>query len=400
MADTLHILCLSPDPAGAAEVTGVLEQLPGLALSVRAADYQRGLEDLRDPDLVIVVLGLESMVGFTVIEEVHRSLPATRLLALSPVEKPELIVKAMRAGADDLLRLPASANDLLKVCIKASESRRTSTLGQGSGRGELWVAFSAKGGVGVTTLVTNLAFALRAAQRDVALVDLDWHSGDLGVFLNVTPTYTLADIAENFRRLDPVFLQGTMTRHPSGIELLAAPPATRGVAGLELDQEQTRGVLELLRSLHDVVLVDTAAVLSPANQAALLSANRVFLVTELTIPALRTALRTLEWLTDEGVDVATRVEVVAGRSTGKPPEIPVAEAAKTLKVPVRAVLPRDDATAMAAINNGVPLQEVRPGSPLHRAIADLTAAPAAPAPAAGGRRRGLLGLFSTAERGA
>jgi len=230
------------------------------------------------------------------------------------------------------------------------------------------VFLGAKGGVGTTTLATNLAFAVKQAQRDAALVDLDTFSGDLAVFLNLNPTYTLRDIAADFRRLDSVFLQGTMTRHASGIELLAAPAIMPGEPPLDLGGEQVRAILDLLRTLHEVTVVDTAGVPSPTALAALTSASRVFLVTEPSIPSVRACLRTLEWLREEGVDLEAHVEIVMNKYSGKPSEVPPAEAAKTLKLPIRVALPRDEITALTALNSGIPLQEVRGGSALHFAV--------------------------------
>lgn len=396
MDEALHALCLSFDPALSAEVTEVLAHMPGFAVRTREADYQSGLRDLRDPDFVIVILGADATNGLNAIEDVLHAHPATRVLALSRDENPELIIRAMRAGADEFLPLPVTGTALLKVCIKVSETRRCNGRPQAS-RGEIWVVYGPKGGVGVTTIVTNLAFALRAAQRDTALVDLDVYSGDLALFLNLTPTYSLRDITQGFRRLDSVFLQGTMTRHASGIELLAAPPAGTSGAPLELTSDHVHVILDLLRSLHEVTVVDTAGFPSEATRAAFDVASRILLVTELTIPALRGCIRTLDWLREDGVDVEGRVEVVVNKYTNRAPEVPLADAMRTLKVPMRALLPRDDATALAAVNNGLPLEEVRAGSALGRAIATL-AAPANSPLESGGKRRGLMRLFSTAER--
>jgi pilus assembly protein CpaE len=398
MNGELHALCLSATPGHAADVAAAIAGLPGFAVKVRQADYEEGLRHLRDPDLAIVILGTEPEAGLSVIEEIHRSAPSTRVLALSPDENPALIIKAMRAGADEFLPLPATANALLKVCIKVSETRGCNRPSPASPRGEIWTAFSPKGGVGVTTLVANLAFALRAAQRDAALVDLDLYAGDLAVFLNITPTYTLRDISDNFRRLDSVFLQGTMSRHPSGLELLAALAPAGDEPLPVLSGEQTRAILALLRNLHEVTLVDAGSVPSEAAQAALTSANRVLLVTELTIPALRSCLRTLDWLKGGGMEPAKVVEIVINKHANKAAEVPPAEAAKTLKLPIRAMLPWDDVTAIAAVNSGLPLREVRANAALTRAIAEL-ATPRTPAAEGGAKRKSLLRLFKSAEKG-
>ena len=398
MDEALHAICLSVTPALAADVTKALAHLPGFTVSAREADYQGGLRDLRDPDLVVVILESDPTQGLNVIEDVLRAAPSTRVLALSHDENPELIIRAMRAGADEFLPLPVTATALLKVCIKVSETRRCNAPAQAR-RGELWVAYGPKGGVGVTTVVTNLAFALRASQRDTALVDLDVYNGDLALFLNLTPTYTLRDIVSSFRRLDSVFLQGTMSRHASGIELLAAPAVTSIEPALELSGEHVRGILELVRSLHEVTIVDTAGLPSEATRTALSLANRIFLITELSIPSLRGCIRTLEWLREDGVDVEARVEIVVNKHANKGAEVPLADATRTLKMPTRIVIPRDDATALAAVNNGLSMEEVRAGTPLARAIAAL-ATPDTPPAEGAVKRKGLMRLFSTAERSA
>ena len=396
MSEALKVLCLTGDPPLAAQVTTMLKQLPGFSITARVTDYQTGIGDLGEPDLAIVILDADPVRGLTVIEEVHRNAPSTQVLAISPHDNPETIIKAMRAGADEFLSVPITPTSLLKVCIKLTELRRC-TSPSATPRGEVWVAYGAKGGVGVTTIVANLALALRAANRNTVCVDLDLYAGDLALFLNVTPMYTLLDIVSNFKRLDSVFLQGTMMRHPSGLALLAAPPPKEGEPPLSISGEQTLGILELLDGMHDVTLVDTPGIPTDSARAALTCADRILLVTELTIPALRGCLRTVGWLREEGVDPEATVELVVNKYAKGSYEIPPAEVSRMLKLPVRALLPRDDAAVWAAINNGQSLESVRGGSPIHQAIAGLVNR----RPTKGGdapRRKSFFGLFSGAER--
>src|SRR5262245_62988647 len=112
MDEALHAICLSGDPAAAAEVTAALTRLPGFTVRTREADYQGGLRDLRDPDLVVVILDSDATQGLNVIEDVLRAVPSTRVLALSRDENPELMIRAMRAGADEFLPLPVTATAL------------------------------------------------------------------------------------------------------------------------------------------------------------------------------------------------------------------------------------------------------------------------------------------------
>jgi pilus assembly protein CpaE len=371
MDEPLNVLCLGTDAARTQQVTRLLADLPGFATSVREVDYTAGMVDLAavgEPQLTVVILGTDALPGLAVVEEVHRNLPGTRVLALALEEHPETIVQAMRAGADEFLPFPPDPTALLKVCIKVSALRGATN---GAARGEVWVAYGPKGGVGVTTLVANLGFALRAAQRETALLDLDLYSGDLGLFLNVTPGYSLRDVATNFKRLDSVFLQGTMIRHRSGLQLLAAPPPVPGEPPLHLGAEQTLRILELLDRTHQVTLVDTPAVPHEASRAALGCADRIFLVTELTLPALRAAVRALDGLGQEGIDIGTTVEVVVNKYANRSWEVAPAEVAKTLRLPIRVFVPRDDAAVYTAVNSGLPLEQVRGGAVVQRAIAAL-----------------------------
>src|SRR6185295_2482076 len=267
----------------AAGVAAMLASLPDFTMATRMATYDDGMRDLREPDLAIIVLEEEPARGLELIEAVHRSSPSTQVLAVSPVDDPDTIIRAVRKGADEHLSLPLDQHALLKVCIKVSEVRRGGKVNAAGRGGQLWVAFSPKGGVGVTTLVANLAFALRAMQRETAVLDLDVFAADLPLFLNLTSAYSLKDLAGNFKRLDSVFLQGAMMRHPSGLQILAAPPPSPGEAALDLTRDQTVEILELLAGMYQVTLVDTPGILTDAVRAALLAADRIFLVTELTI---------------------------------------------------------------------------------------------------------------------
>jgi len=127
MDETLCALCLSTDPSVSSTAVAMLARIPGFAVIARELDYQLGpveLNDMREAHLAIVILGDDPSSGLAVIEEVHKSAPATQVLAVSADDRSETIVKALRAGADEFLPLPLDPNALLKVCIKVSALRR------------------------------------------------------------------------------------------------------------------------------------------------------------------------------------------------------------------------------------------------------------------------------------
>jgi pilus assembly protein CpaE len=386
--EALRVLCVSPDGSTAAGVAAMLASLPDFVFATRTAGYADALTAAKDLDLTIVIVDEDLDAGLAVIESLVQRKRGTPLVAITPDDDPETIVRTVRAGADEHLRLPLSQHDLLKVCIKVAEAWRASD--DRDGGGELWVVYGPKGGVGATTLAVNLAIALRAIRRDVALVDLDVYAGDAAFFLNVQPSHTLRDVVASYNRLDAVLIQGAMVRHPSGVAILASSASGRGEPPLEPTAEQTIGILELVTALHELTLVNTAGVPSGSTRAALTAADRILLVTDLTVAALRACARTIDWLAGEGVDATSGVEVIVNRYNPRATEVSIADVSRMMPAPVRAMFPSDDAAALSAANAGRPLAE---GTALHRAIAQFVSPGGTPVEPSR-LKRGLSRLFS------
>jgi len=173
---------------------------------------------------------------------------------------------------------------------------------------------------------------------------------------------------------------------------LASPGTGRGEPPLEPTTEQAIDVLELVTGMHEVTVVNTPRILSAATRAALLAADRILLVTDLTVPALRSCARTIDWLVGEGIDTAETVDVIVNRYNARASaEVSTADVARMMRAPVRASLPCDEAAALAAANAGRPLAY---DTPLQRAIAEIVSPGSAPADI-GRLKRGLARLFSS-----
>ena len=370
MYEHLSVLILSSDAATVAAVRSRIADLEGVAAACTEGGFHDGLQLARGhaPDVAMIVMDGDGATALALIEEISQVLPATQIFGLSQHDTPENIVKAMRAGATEFLGLPLDKTQLLKALIKATALRRLDQPAAASG--QIWTVYSPKGGAGATTVAANLAVELQTKLgKSACLVDADYHSGDLALALNLNPVYTMVDISLNFRRLDSVFLQGTLTRHPSGIYLLAAPPhGSVDTAAIPADHIQA--VLDLLRSMYDVVIVDTARVLSEETMAALWSATRIVLLIERSLPFLRGYRRTLEMLDAIGVP-RERVDVVISKDSNSKAAVPLDEAKRSLELSVTHTLPRDDETALAAVNRGLALADIKRNSPLRRSVAEL-----------------------------
>src|SRR5262245_18145286 len=102
----------------------MLASLPDCVFATRTASYKDALSSAKDLDLAIVVLDEDIAAGLTVIESMGHAKRGGHLVAVSPDDDPDTIVRTLRAGADEHLALPLSQHDLLKVCLKLAEASR------------------------------------------------------------------------------------------------------------------------------------------------------------------------------------------------------------------------------------------------------------------------------------
>lgn len=299
--------------------------------------------------------------GVSRIRSLHEQFPHLALFAASTDSSLETMRTALGAGAGDFLSLPLVPTEVHKAFLRLSQTRATATAISG----DIVTVFGARGGLGTTTLAVNLAVLTAAMTNEsVALVDLDLQRGDVAAFLNLTPTQSIAALAHTYSEVDNVFLEGIVTRHPSGVEVLSAPNDIEDADALS--RTHVESALGLLRSAYRHVFVDTPRTLTDATIVAFEQATRILVLTDLSIPGLRAGRRSLELLGRLQIDV-DRVDVLL-TELGKS-GISVDDATSALGKRPMMLLPRDVAAACEAMNAGTPLNAR--DSALSAAIGDI-----------------------------
>ena len=317
-------------------------------------------------DLIGVALGIDAQQGVGLLRLVRERLPRTPLLAASPDASLGAMRAALEAGASDVVALPLDHEELARAIVRASRTAVRTPVGD-ERRGEIVVVFGARGGLGATTLAVNFAGQLRAVTAaEVALVDLDLQRGDAGAFLNLAPSQSLATIAEAGSAVDAILVHTTMMRHPSGLFLLAAPEEIEAADGVGHDHVER--VLQLLRRQFRFTVVDTPRTLTEPMVAALHHADRVLVLSDLSVPGLRAARRILSLL--PRLEVAEDgIQLVLTRAAASP--VDLKDAVRALGREPVTVLPADPVAANEAMNAGVLLDPRR--SALGAAVRDLAA---------------------------
>jgi pilus assembly protein CpaE len=311
------------------------------------------------------------------------------VIVVSPTKDPELILRSMRAGAREFVL--ESDHEELKLAVR-SQAQVSDHVGDGNG--SVITIFGAKGGVGCTTIASNLAGALQATSGRVCIIDLDFHLGDVLSFMDVAGNYSITDILQNMGRLDRELLETSMMRHPSGVNVLAQ-------SGKMEEAEHIKGsdignLLNFLRKHYDYVLLDGVKGFDEISLAALDGSQHVLMILTQDVPAVRNGQRCLELFNRLGYD-QTKVKLILNRYQ-KSSKITLDVVTDTLKVAVSHAIANDFVSVIDAINRGLLLKDAAPRARLTQDIQGLVPLVAGSRRTDAPRRSFLGGLFGGSKK--
>jgi pilus assembly protein CpaE len=368
-SETLRIFLLAEDDAERSEVRAALSRLTEQKLEIREGDPRSAaLVDAAEIDATIVIFSSNADSQINYLQRQSREAEHPALLALLRDRSYSMMRNALRAGAEEVLFSPLDQTEAACALLKISEARNPLDLTSPGGM-VLSVA-SITGGIGVTSVTANLALALSySLRKKVALVDLDLQSGDLGFALNLEPERTIVDIADHSRKLDSIVLESVLTRHPSGLYLLAAPK--------RIEESERIGVLEvsvildLMRQLFDVVLVDCGGPIDEVLVTAWERSEHLLYIVDQTLNSVRGARRFFNLFGKLGLP-AVNPHLLVNRFSSAC-SIGEEQITRTLGRPIYACVPRDDSALQHAVTGGKPRNswKVAPNGALSRSLQDL-----------------------------
>ncbi len=333
-----------------------------------AANFNKGYEMIykKKPAVVIMDICGEQGADIGKISTVHDRFPGTSIFAVCNDSSTESILSAMRSGAAEYLLRPLNESDLLSAFRKLDRAWGGG-VGPKARTGRICTLFSPKGGVGVTTLAINLATNIfNVTGKPTILVDLDLSAGDVSTFLNLSPSYNISDVTVNISRLDRHFLKSVVSRHDSGIFVLAEPH--RVEEGVSISAAELMKVLELLKKMFDYVVIDTQTVLDKRTMTAVEMSDLLLLPFVLSLPGIKNVRRHLTYF--ERSVSRNKVKLIVNRYHKKG-DIDLEEAARVLNRDIFSIIPNSYDIAIRCLNKGVPFSSYEPDSELNRAIRGL-----------------------------
>jgi pilus assembly protein CpaE len=319
------------------------------SIPVGVLDDRTAREAVSPPDLILVDIRGDATSAMSNIERLRAQAPNAAIFAVALTAEPDLILQAMRAGANEFFTWPP-ADETFHGAVRRTAARREAALGARAAT--TLVFFGAKGGAGTTTAAVNCAVELaRLSKRATVIVDMKPGLGEVALFLGVRPRYSMLDAIDNLHRLDREFLRELVVKHKSGLEILAGsdqfdrPGAADGSAIEEL--------LRLLGRQYEYIIVDAGSQINSCTVSALYSADTIFLVANPDVPSVRNAQRLLDRVRQLGA-CGERVRVLLNRAA-EPFPIPPKQIEGALGHPIHHTFPSDYKTVSTALNSGVPL---------------------------------------------
>jgi pilus assembly protein CpaE len=371
------ILLIESDPALGETITSALS---GVGYTVTlAATADEALANVGQHQVVIidVVTGKKSALDICRELRATPSMASVPVLCVSQADDVEDRIRFLEAGADDVIARPFDAREVEArveaLLLRFQRSKDLTAVVSSDGltlshTRRTVAVHSPKGGVGTSTIATNIALAAAHLKPDrVVIVDLDLQFGQVATHLNLIPRQTLADVIRDEASLrEPELLRTYATRHDSGLHVLAAPVGPEQAALVTADHVDR--MLTTLLDSYDRVVIDTGSWLDERTLRAFEHAESVLFVMNPEISALKAMGALVEYLSEAGT-VAAKSTFVLNNMFGRE-ILKLRDVENALGTKIAMELPYDPFLYLKAVNEGNPIVAGAPHSvPAERLVA-------------------------------
>lgn len=302
MARTPEVVTVDPDLSSRAEMKRALQT----AHFTVTGEAGYGIEAVtvaqeKLPDVFLVSVEEPVARGLQTVESLADAVPGAPTIVCSTMADAAAVRRAMIAGARDYLIKPAKPEELTRSVhgvLEQEERKRMRLAGQTMetpARGTVITIFGAKGGIGKTTIATNLATALvRCTGSTVVLVDMDTRFGDVAIMMDVPVEQSIADVARHLDELDRDKVRDYLVQHHSGASILPAP--LHPSEWRNLTPQHIEKIIDLLAQSHDYVIIDTPGTFNEIIATTLEQASLILLLTSMDIASIKDTALALEML--------------------------------------------------------------------------------------------------------
>lgn len=332
------------------------------------------------PNIIIMDINMPDMDGIQATSLITEAVPTAAVIMMSVQTDSDYLRRAMLAGARNFLSKPISPDELYntirtvhaqhrvvaqRLSVMQQQTpddlRKTAVQAEGTENrpGHIIVVYSPQGGVGCTTIATNLASGLMKEGVRVLLVDADLQFGDVGVLLNIQSQSTMVDLVDNIHDLDTELFDSIVFTHDSGLKVLMGP--ARPEFAEVIEQNNPTAVAQMLEKIggnYDFIVVDTNHQLNETVLSLFDAAAKIVVVGMPTLACVKNMRFVLD-LFDQLNYAPDKIMLVLNRVPDDRNRqrfiIPTEKISRFLKHTVELEILSDEMTALEAMSKGVPI---------------------------------------------
>ncbi len=374
MARDPEIIVVDPDIDSRTDTAHMLEASD--LTVVAESDYGIGAVAVAKespPDVFLVSMEEPVARALQTIEMLTSAAPQAATIVASSLADAGSVRRAMVAGARDYLIKPLKPEDVTRAVygvLEQEERKRQQAggeLAEPAGRGMVITIFGAKGGIGKTTIATNLATALvRMTNSNVVLVDMDTRFGDVAIMMDVAVEHSIADLGRRVDELDRETIKDALTSHHTGVSILPAP--LHPTEWRNLTPDHITKIVNLLAQGHDYVVIDTPGTFNEIIAATLELGDIILLMTSMDIASIKDTALALEML--RAADVSEdKVKLIINHSTSSN-SLREEDVERVLEYDVTWRIPHDYHVA-SSNQLGIPIVIAKPYARVSRAVTEM-----------------------------
>jgi pilus assembly protein CpaE len=327
------VVVIDPDADSRAQTVDVLRDAPYAVIG--EAGYGAEATSLvaeTQPEVVLIAVSEPVENGLQTIESLAETYPGTPLVTYSQINDMQTIRRVMKAGVRDMLPQPLQRDELMASMDSIEPSSREQlddaatppVQPRREQTGKVLTVFGAKGGIGKSTIATNLGSVIaRDTDCSVLVMDMDTRFGDIAIMLDIEPQFTIADLALSSGSLDRDTFMRALMEHESGARILAAPkhPSEWG----NVSAEQMQEIVKFGARHFDYVILDTPGTFNDIVATSIELADRVLVVSSLDMASIKDTVHMLDLLEAEGFPeerLLLVINQVNRATTVKPADVP------------------------------------------------------------------------------
>jgi pilus assembly protein CpaE len=342
---------------------------------VRDGGSQQALEYLAEfpaPKVIIVDIGDSSAPLTAMLSLTAAFTEDTRLIGIGTINDINLYREMVGAGITDYLVKPVTEKALAAALARAEEPLHAPSSSEDASNPEhvrRIAVIGSRGGVGASSLAVNLAWILSQKKKKTAIVDLDLEFGTVALLLDLEPTTGLREALESPARIDSLFVESATARLTENLSVMATEETLS--TDVHFKPEAIDLLFDTLGRTNEYIVVDLPRSALALRQRIFETATDILLITELTLPGLRDAMRILSSI--EEAAAGKPVTVIANRAGSLQQAMSPKDFQKALGHKVEFLIPQDEKAFKQAANNGKPVVQIDARSKASKTMQSIAA---------------------------